>query len=291
MRADVPRQPAKKAQVRPVSESVQEYGRGVAGGLIFSLPLLFTMEMWFAGITSHPWSLVVYALITFVLLLGYNRYAGMRHDSGWAEVAIDSVEEMGIGLVLSALGLLVLGRITMDMPAHEIVGPVVVVAMTVAIGVSVGTAQLGASNEREEGMGEGGVSKDESHLGGQLVIAFCGAVLFGMSVAPTDEIAILAGEMSGWRLLALALISIAVATAIVTHSGFKGSEQNLMVKGRWSFLFVAMITYAVAVCASAMILLFFDRFDGASAEMIVSQIVVMSAASALGASAGRLLLQ
>jgi len=249
------------------------------------------MEMWFAGITSRPWSLVVYALITFILLLGYNRYAGMRHDSGWAEVAIDSVEEMGIGLVLSALALLVIGRITMDMPAHEIVGPVVVEAMVVAIGVSVGTSQLGASNEREEGMGEGGNAKDESHLGGQLAIAFCGAVLFGMSVGPTEEITVLADEMSGWKLLTLALITIAIATAIITHSGFKGSDQNLMVKGRWSFLFVGMITYAVALCAGAMILLFFDRFDGASAEMIVSQIVVLSAATALGASAGRLLLQ
>lgn len=284
-------QSEKKADVRPVSESVREYGRGVAGGLIFSLPLLYTMEMWFAGITSHPWSLVLYAIVTFVLLLGYNRYAGMRHDSGWTEVAIDSVEEMGLGLVLSALALLVLGRITMDMPAHEMVGPIVVEAMTVAIGVSVGTAQLGSSSEREEGMGEGGTSKDETHLGGQLVIAFCGAVLFAANVAPTDEIPLIAGEMSRWRLIALAGITIVIATMIVTHSGFKGSDQNLMVKGRWSILFVGLITYAVAICASAMILLFFGRFDGASAGMIVSQIVVLSTASALGASAGRLLLQ
>lgn len=277
--------------MRPVSESLREYGRGVAGGLIFSLPLFYTMEMWFAGITSHPWSLVLYAIVTFVLLLGYNRYAGMRHDSGWSEVAIDSVEEMGIGLVLSALALLVLGRITLDMPANEIIGPIVVEAMSVAIGVSVGTAQLGSSNEREEGMGEGGTSKGESRLGGQLVIAFCGAVLFAANVGPTVEISVLAGEMSPWKLIALAVITIATATMIITHSGFRGSDQNPLVRGRWTILFVGLITYAVAICASAMILLFFGRFDGVSAEMIVAQIIVLSAASALGASAGRLLLQ
>lgn len=282
---------AANAVVRPVSESLREYGRGVAGGLIFSLPLLYTMEMWFAGITAHPWSLVLYAVVTFILLLGYNRYAGMRHDADWTEVAIDSVEEMGIGLVLSAIALLVLGRITLDMPAHEMVGPIVVEAMTVAIGVSVGTAQLGSSNEREEGMGESGTSKDESRLGGQLAIAFCGAVLFAANVGPTDEIPILAGELSGWKLIALAGITIVIATVIVTHSGFRGSDQNPLVKGRWSILFVGLITYAVAICASAMILLFFGRFDGASVGMVVSQIVVLSAASALGASAGRLLLQ
>lgn len=282
---------AAKTVVRPVSESLREYGRGVAGGLIFSLPLLYTMEMWFAGITARPWSLVLYAVVTFILLLGYNRYAGMRHDSDWTEVAIDSVEEMGIGLVLSALALLLLGRITMAMPAHEMVGPIVVEAMTVAIGVSVGTAQLGSSNEREEGMGESGTSKDESRLGGQLAIAFCGAILFAANVGPTDEIPVLAGEMSRWKLIALAGITIVIATVIVTHSGFRGSDQNPLVKGRWSILFVGLITYAVAICASAMILLFFGRFDGASVGMVVSQVVVLSAASALGASAGRLLLQ
>jgi len=287
----MPTDSARKDVVRPVSESLREYGRGVAGGLIFSLPLLYTMEMWFAGITSHPWSLVLYAIVTFVLLLGYNRYAGMRHDSGWSEVAIDSVEEMGIGLVLSALALLVLGRITMDMPANEMIGPIVVEAMSVAIGVSVGTAQLGSSNEREEGMGERGTSEDESRLGGQMVIAFCGAVLFAANVGPTDEISVLAGEMSRWKLIALAVITIATATVIVTHSGFRGSDRNPLVRGRWSILFVGLITYAVAICASAMILLFFGRFEGASAGMIVAQIIVLSVASALGASAGRLLLQ
>jgi uncharacterized membrane protein len=61
------------------------------------------------------------------------------------EVAIDSVEEMGIGLFLAALVLFLPGRITFERPISEIVGVIVEVAMTVAIGVSVGTAQLGGT--------------------------------------------------------------------------------------------------------------------------------------------------
>ena len=56
--------------MRTVSQSLREYGRGVAGGLLFSLPLLYTMEVWWAGFTSHPFRLAAYVAETFTLLLG-----------------------------------------------------------------------------------------------------------------------------------------------------------------------------------------------------------------------------
>src|SRR5687768_4310411 len=44
-----------KIKERSITESLREYGRGVAGGLMFSLPLLYTMEVWWAGFnTSLP---------------------------------------------------------------------------------------------------------------------------------------------------------------------------------------------------------------------------------------------
>ncbi|MBA2732555.1 MAG: DUF2391 family protein, partial [Acidobacteria bacterium] len=84
--------------MRPVAKSLQEYSRGIIGGLLFSLPLLYTMEVWWAGFSTHPLHLIFYVLATFALLLGYNFYAGLRHDANWMEVVIDSVEEMGLGL-------------------------------------------------------------------------------------------------------------------------------------------------------------------------------------------------
>src|ERR671916_231784 len=103
--------------MRPVNKSLREYARGVAGGLLFSLPLLYTMEVWWAGFTSHPWRLAAYVVATFVLLLGYNEFVGLRRDASFAEVVIDSVEEMGIGFVVAAVVLWLLGRVTTGMPA------------------------------------------------------------------------------------------------------------------------------------------------------------------------------
>jgi len=260
---------------------------------MFSLPLLYTMEVWWAGFTTQPERLIVYVLATFALLLGYNRYAGMRHDASWFEVAIDSVEEMGLGLLIAAGMLCLLGRITMDMHTGEILGKIVMEAMTVAIGVSVGTSQLGvgdAAEKEDQGLGASG-PKGQPHFGGQLAIGFCGAVLFAANVAPTEEIAVIAHSIGSWRLLALALLSLGLGGLILFYTEFSGSEHFVLPGGVPHILGSTVMTYASALLASGMILWFFGRFDGEPLITCIGQTVVLGVAGALGASAGRLLLQ
>ena len=282
--------------MRTVGRSVQEYARGVAGGLLFSLPLLYTMEVWWAGFTAHPWRLAAYVAATFVLLLGYNQFAGLRRDTCFAEVVIDSVEEMGIGLLLATLVLWLLGRITTEMPATEAMGKIVIEAMTVAIGASVGTAQLGGGDDKDSGVrgsqsaGHGG-TRAEPHFGAQLVLALCGAVLFAANVAPTEEIVMIAVEISAWRLLGLAALSMALAALILYYSEFAGSKKHVRFDSHHDVAVGTVITYAVALAASAMILWFFGRFDGQAPVTWLAQTVVLGVAATLGSSAGRLLLQ
>ena len=275
--------------MRTVSQSLREYGRGVAGGLLFSLPLLYTMEVWWAGFTSHPFRLAVYVAATFALLLGYNYFVGLRRDSGFSEVVIDSVEELGLGLLVALLILWLLGRVTAGMPLEEAAGKVVVEAMTVAVGVSIGTAQLGAGDgEADKGVGGG---RAPSGFGGQLVITLCGAVLFAANVAPTEEIVMIAVEISAWRVLGLALLSMFLGALVLYFSEFAGSKKHVRFDRHHDVLVGTVVTYAVALAASAAILLFFGRFDGQTLATCVAQTVVLGVAGTLGASAGRLLLQ
>ena len=279
-----------RASQRPVSKSLQEYGRGVAGGLMFSLPLLYTMEVWWVGSIAHPYRLLAYVVVTFVLLLGYNRYAGLRRDSSMREVAIDSVEEMGIGLFLAALVLFLLGRITTEMPADEIMGLIVVEAMTVAIGVSIGTAQLGAGGKQDEGLGESS-STNTIHFGGQMVLGFLGAILFAANLAPTEEIVIIGIQTSWLKLVGVAVFSLLIAFLILHYSDFKGAEQFVRADHPTLILLGSVLTYAIALSASALILFFFGRFDGVTMYTALAQTVALGLAGTLGASAGRLLLQ
>lgn len=294
----------RKALERSLTKSLQEYLRGIAGGLLFSLPLLYTMEVWWAGFTTHPLRLLIYVLATFTLLLGYNRYAGLRRSASPVEVAIDSVEEMGIGLVMSAIILWLLGQISTDMPPSEIISKIIVEAMTVAIGVSIGTAQLGGGEgeqQKDKGMrGETSYSSsspvpfltdNNDDFSGQLALASCGAVLFAANVAPTEEIIQIAIETSPWKLLGLALLSMLLGTMILFYSDFTGAQSLSKTRGVKTVLFGTVVTYAIALVVSAAILWFFGRFDGTAPIICLAQTVVLGVAATLGASAGRLLLQ
>ena len=289
---------------RPVTKSLQEYGRGIAGGILFSLPLLYTMEVWWAGFSIHPWRLLAAVLMTLVLLLGYNRYAGLRSDVGMFEVLIDSIEELGIGLVIATTVLWLLGRIRLDMPINEIAGKIIVESLIVAIGVSVGTAQLGggdSDSEDDSGMDSADsadasaepamTASDPASFAGQLVLSFCGAILIAANVAPTEEIIVLAVAIETWRLIALALFSIILSTLILYFSDFRSTQQLNSNQGFLAVFRSATITYAVALSSSAMLLWFFGSFDGFALITCVAETIILGVAAVLGASAGRLLLQ
>ncbi|HSF40818.1 MAG TPA: TIGR02587 family membrane protein [Thermoanaerobaculia bacterium] len=279
---------------QPVGQSLREYARGVAGGLLFSLPLLYTMEVWWAGFIARPLHLLFYFAAGFLLLFGYNRYAGLHEDASWLEVAFEAVEEMGLGLLLAAVFLWLLGQIDSGIPLPEILGKVVVEGVTAAIGVSVGSAQLGGNGEGEgEERHQGMAGRETPGIPGQLVLAACGAVLFASNVAPTEEIVMIAFESSPAKILGLALLSLLLGGIVLFSSGFRGSKRLTPDEHRGPFTILSrtVVNYAVALVASAFILWFFGRFDGMPASMCAAQMIVLGVAASLGASAGRLLLQ
>lgn len=285
-------EPSPQSTARPVAESLREYARGIAGGMLFSLPLLYTMEVWWAGLTLSPGRIVLGMVCAYGLLLGYNRYAGLRSDASFAEVAIDSVEELGIGLVIATVALWLLGQLDGGRTTGEMLGKIVTEALTVAIGVSVGTAQLGSDD------GDGGLANEPEgdefaarRFRGKAIIALCGAVLFAANVAPTEEIIQIAFETSFWRLLLLALASLILSAIILNFSDFRGA--NPLTNGdTWrSKVSDIIITYAIALFAAAALLWFFGRFQGLGLGTALGAIIVLGTAASLGASAGRLLLQ
>jgi putative integral membrane protein (TIGR02587 family) len=278
---------------RTVAESLQEYGRGIAGGLVFALPLLFTMEVWDAALTIDAAQMLGYLVFTLVLLLLYNRYAGLRSDASYGEILIDSIEELGLGLILSAIVLWMLGRIGGDDTPYQIVSRVVMQGMTLAIGISVGTAQLGI----EESDGDNGMDGDSSNgengyeYLGQSAIALCGAVLFAANIAPTEEVGILAREASPGRLAAIMTASLLIGTVILYFAEFRGSEGHLP-RREWPWITREIVTvYAAALAASGLIIYFFGSFPAATPFQFAAGMIVVGFPAMLGASAGRLLLQ
>lgn len=271
------------------ADSLREYGRGLAGGLLFSLPLLYTMEVWWTGFIVQPERILGYLACVFLLLLGYNRYAGIRQDASWVEVVIDSVEELGLGIVTAAAALFLLGQIGPGQSWGEAFGKVLIEAGIVAVGFSVGTAQLGAKDDGDEGLA--GDDEDSPTFSQDLVIATCGAVLFAANVAPTDEIVEIAVATTPARLLGLACMSAVTAMLILYFSGFAQAERHATTHSVFQIVAGTVVTYGIALVVSAAFLWFFGRFDGAAADVCIRQTLVLGFPAVLGASAGRLLIQ
>ncbi|RAU82712.1 TIGR02587 family membrane protein [Pontibacter arcticus] len=277
---------------KPLKSSLKEYARGIAGGLLFSFPLLFTMEVWWAGFSVTPGQLMLLLLATYVLLLGYNRFAGMRPGSSWRSVFIDSVEEMGLGLVLAFLVLLMLNRIQLHgMELLEIMGKTVIEGMAVAIGVSVGTAQLGAQSDEDEQEADELQIEQWSGKLKMAVLALCGAFIIGSNVAPTEEVLIIAYSTTPLQLLVMVLVSLLLTIVIVYFSDFTGTNSKRSRHFMYELTFDTCLSYLVALGGSGFILWFFGRFDGESFWGIFSQCIVLGLLASLGASAARLLIK
>lgn len=285
---------------KPIKESLQEYARGIAGGLLFSFPLLYTMEVWWAGYMAQPYHLIVIMVATFLLLLGYNRYAGMRPGTSWRDIVIDSVEEMGIGLTLSLAALMMLNRIQLfEMSVTEIMGKVVIEAMAVSIGVSIGTAQLGT--EKEDNDEKGSTQKKSKGAQGEIVssdnkkalavLALCGSILIGGNIAPTEEVMMLAVEAKPIHILMMSLVSLFLCVLVVYFSNFRGTQRHRSGSILYEITFDTCVSYLMALTASAFTIWYFGGFRNLSFWNIIAQCVVLGVVASLGASAGRLLIK
>ena len=270
---------------RPVSQSLQEYARGVGGGLLFSLPLLYTMEVWTIGLTATPARLIAFVVGTFGLLVAYNHYAGIHEAHSIREDLLESIEEMGIGVLFAAGLLALLGRFPPEPFSAKALGLITIEGMVAAIGVSVGTAQLGQSpGEDDDGSG----AAEPLSAAGELVVAMCGAVLIASNVAPTAEVLQIGAEMTLAGLAGLAALSLLVGGGLLYFSEFRGSSR---VQGlSYGPVRGTLVTYAIALVASAVLLWTFGHVDTAGLTGSLGPLVVLGFPAMLGAAAGRLLL-
>ncbi|MEX2594647.1 MAG: TIGR02587 family membrane protein [Anditalea sp.] len=285
---------------KPVKESIVEYAQGSVGGLLFSFPLLYTMEVWYSGYLVQPGNLIIMVIVTFLLLLGYNRYSGMHPGTSWKNVVIDSFEEMGIGLIMSFCILLMLNRIQLHADSlDEIMGKVIIEAMVVSIGVSIGTAQLGSSakengdqkedQEKELSDAEKAGKKRRSSKTALVVLALCGSIVVGGSVAPTEEVLLIAAEATPLHILLMSIASILLSMVVCYFIDFKGTGQSEKKPAIYDIIFDTCLSYSAALVSSIFVLWYFGAFSNLSFWNIVAQCIVLGVISSLGASAGRLL--
>lgn len=126
------------------THELDDFVRGASGGFLFSIPLLYTMEVWWIGSFIDPPRMFAGLVITYIVILLLTHTAGFRkvQETALLQTVIEATEALAISLVCTAAVLLLLRRITLETPLDEVVGKVIFEAIPFALGVSLGNQFL-----------------------------------------------------------------------------------------------------------------------------------------------------
>jgi putative integral membrane protein (TIGR02587 family) len=268
-------------------QEARDFTRAFAGAYIFSIPLLFTMEMWWIGEYAEGTRLIVFLLIALVANLGLNYVAGFKSDGTFFGAFEQAIDALAVGIVAAAALLLILDRIQPSDPLASIVGMVAIQAVPLSIGASVANQVFGRYGERSRG----GDDQDNAlpawkELLNDVGATAIGSVFIAFSIAPTDEVQMLAAGMNYAHLVFLAGFSLLLSYAIVFASEFDRSRPSGPFQHPIS---ETTLAYIVSLAVAALALYLFHQIDASSSPYsIVKQVVVLGLPATVGGAAGRL---
>lgn len=274
------------ARLAPDRDFLVGLSRALAGALIFSLPMLMTMEMWEIGFYVSAPRLIVLFIVMIPLLTALSYISGFEETESLRDDIVDAFVAILVAAVMAAVILYLFRIVTFDMPAREIVGK---------IAIQTFPGSIGAMLARDQMSGDGGGDKkqrrDRQPYVGELFLMAIGALFLGLNVAPTEEMVLLAYKMSSWHEIGLALLSVLAMHAFVYAVEFPGRPQRHPDATFWNlFLRFTIVGYAVVLAVSLYLLWTFGRTDGSGFADILSATIVLAFPCAIGAAAARIIL-
>ncbi len=264
--------------------------RAFAGASLFSFPTLMTMEMWWLGFTVEPARLALMLALSLPLLVALSYYVGFEDTPTLLNDVVDAFVACAVGFVTSAVVLALFCVIGPGMPTEEIVGKIVIQSVVASIGAMLAQSELGGGGVEK---GKAGRRKRHARYTGQLFLMGIGAIFLAMNPAPTEEIQLIAFQMSGPHLVALGVFSLGLMQAFVYHVDFRGQEHRRSRPGFSSFGVFLKFTvpgYALVLLIGLYLLWTFGRIDGLSLVEATKLTVVVGFPASLGAAASRLIL-
>lgn len=260
--------------------------RAAGGSLLFGMPLVFTMEMWWIGASLPRPQLVGLLLVALAASTLLARFGGFRDDRRSAREDIaEAIECLAIGVVLSSAFLFALGRLDTDMSLAGALGVVAVQAIPLGIGGIVANLVFDPESSR--------VGPDRTPAGAlvnDLAATAAGALFLGFAIAPTEEIPMLSAGIGAGNAVALVLLTLLASYVIVFASGFdpshRGDDANVGAFQRP--LPETVATYVVSLAVAAALLAGFGQLDGDdSLRSALTHVLVLGVPAAIGGAAGR----
>jgi putative integral membrane protein (TIGR02587 family) len=288
---------------RPWAAEFQDLIRAASGGLLFGVPMLYTMEVWWVGSTAGPLRLYAILAFSFIPIFLLNRTSGFRstNEVGFIDALMDTVDAMAISLVCVTAILVVLREITATTPIGQALGKVLYEGIPFSIGVGLAshflTEQGGdetdsmSTNESDQNdmateAAKPDISASVSDSGATLI----GALVVAFSIAPTDEVPLLASAINSRWLIVLVGVSLLVSYAIVFEAEFTSQQQRHEHQGLFQTpMAETVVSYLLSLLAAYTMLWFFDRISPEEPWFAtLTHVVVLGFPAAVGGAAGRL---
>ncbi|MEM8779277.1 MAG: TIGR02587 family membrane protein [Cyanobacteria bacterium P01_G01_bin.49] len=273
--------------------------RGASGGFLFGIPLLYTMEVWQIGSEIDSSLTLLILLITYVTVFSLNRIEGFRRHKrdSLIDAILESIEALAIGFVCSSATLILLQRITITTPLEEILGKTIFETVPFAIGAAL--ARLLLSGEPTKPLSENGSFSQKSHNQNQIKVndtladisaSLMGTMIIAFSIAPTDEVRNLAVSASPPWLLAIVISSLLISYMIVFTAGFTNQRKRQKQRGFFQTPETeTIISYLIALIASALMLWFFQRLNFEMTWFLwLQNTIILGLPAAIGGAAGRI---
>lgn len=260
-------------------------GRGVAGALLFALPMFMTMEMWTLGFSVDRFRLFLLLVLNIPLLVLLAHRLGFEKTFSWREDLRDAMIAYGIGILTSAIVLLAIGVIEDGISPARTAANIALQSVPASIGALLGRSQLnGDDGDQDE-------TEHETGYAGEIFMMMVGALFLSLNVAPTEEVILIAYRMTPWHGAAVLLLSIALMHGFVYALSFKGGHE-LEPQTPWWHAFVRFTLpgYVIATLVSLYCLWTFDQFADTAAPQILMKMIVLAFPAAIGAAAARLIL-
>lgn len=279
--------------------------RGAAGSFLFGIPLLYTVEVWSIGSSTNPLRLLVVQAVTFVVVLLLTQIEGFRRSLSIEpiETVLESIEALGIGLICAAIALLLLRRITLETPLSEALGKLIFEGVPFSLGVTLArsTLEKRRSDQRRTLSADSVLTVNlrtmknsiGSALGNTLIdidATLIGAIVIAFSIAPTEEIAIIAAGMPPLWLLLVMSASLVISYIIVFASGFTDRTERIQRGLLLSPITETLLAYIVVLAASTLMLVFFQQLTGNDPwQEWLGSAIVLGLPASVGGAAGRIL--
>ncbi|HEY9828352.1 MAG TPA: TIGR02587 family membrane protein [Stenomitos sp.] len=270
--------------------------RGISGGFLFGIPLLYTMEVWWVGSSAKPPRLLIAIALTFTIVFLLNQTTGFRDtkDVRFRDAFMDSTRAIAIGLLCTSCVLVLFQEITFDTPLGEALGKLIYESVPFALGVALSNQFLkDNSDQNQEDRKKQQKSDRKKQLNGTIAdvgATFVGSIIVGFSIAPTDEVPMLAASTSGPWLLLLILASLLISYAIVFAASFSNQTKRQQQQGIFQDPFSeTVISYLVSLVAAALMLWFFNQLNlELPWSTWLRYTVIMGLPASVGGAAGRL---